>query len=122
MVSVMSPPTVDEMAAQQENELLSRNILSKLTDHDDHLSHIVVHQAAADSTAKRAHIEAHRKAYIMSGQQERDAALQAASAGGQASPMKNAMMVGQGMAMNQSAQQNANQTAAPKQEPTAGNQ
>lgn len=117
MVSVMSPPTVDEMAAQQENELLSRDVLAKVTDNDDHLSHIVVHSAAADTSAKKAHVEAHRKAYILSGQQERDrlAATQAAAA------MQPQAAMGQAIAGNQNSKQAAKQPAAPKQEQTGNN-
>jgi hypothetical protein len=107
-ISVLSPPTVDEMAAQRENELLSRNIPSKITDHDDHLSHIVVHQAAADSTAKRVHVESHRKAYILSGQQARDQALQA-QAIQQLAPQATTT---QTMNSNMAAQQQANQPLA----------
>lgn len=75
-INVLVPPTPDELAAHRENELLSRNEIAKIEASEDHLSHIVIHMSAADSTAKSQHILAHERAYILSGQAERDRALQ----------------------------------------------
>lgn len=69
------PPTLDEMRAEDENELLSENKLSGVIDGvkmnveieptDDHRVHLEVHGKAADTKAKFAHIEAHKRAMMI---------------------------------------------------------
>lgn len=78
-INIMIPPTPDEMTAHMENELLGRNEMVKLNINEDHLSHIAIHIAAPDSNAKKAHIQAHKQAYVQSGQQERDNRLREAA-------------------------------------------
>lgn len=68
VISVMVPETPDEQQAILENELLSRNISATILITDDHLTHMLIHSSAEDTNAKFAHIEAHRQAYITSGQ------------------------------------------------------
>lgn len=68
MIEIMVPETPDEQQATLENELLSKNVLATLDVNEDHLSHMLIHSAAEDTNAKYAHIEAHRQAYIQSGQ------------------------------------------------------
>lgn len=67
-VDVLAPESPDEMRARTENELLSRNMTATIEITDDHLSHLVIHSAAEDTDAKFAHMEAHKQAYILSGQ------------------------------------------------------
>lgn len=82
VIEILVPDSPGEQRAKIENELLSRNISAELMLDDDHLSHMIIHSAAEDSEAKFAHIEAHRQAYILSGQQEKAAqmAMQAMTA------------------------------------------
>lgn len=75
VVDVMLPDSPDEQRARIENELLSRNITATLSMDDDHLSHMVIHSSAEDTNAKFAHIEAHRQAYILSGQKAKAEAM-----------------------------------------------
>jgi hypothetical protein len=75
VIEILVPDSPGEQRAKIENELLSRNISAELMLDDDHLSHMIIHSAAEDSEAKFAHIEAHRQAYILSGQQEKAAQM-----------------------------------------------
>lgn len=87
IINVMVPETPDEQQACLENELLSKDILATLAIEEDHLTHMLIHSAAEDTNAKFAHIEAHRQAYILSGQKaQMDAMAQQAmmQGGGQA--------------------------------------
>jgi hypothetical protein len=69
------PPTIDEMKAENENELLSENKLSGIVNGiqmkvevdptDDHPTHLEIHGKAADTKAKFAHIEAHKRAMMI---------------------------------------------------------
>lgn len=69
LLSVISPDTPDEYKARSENELISRDKLPKIAIGEDHLSHLVIHGFAEDGPAKFAHMQAHRQAYVLSGQQ-----------------------------------------------------
>lgn len=105
-IRIMCPETPDEMLASQENELLSRDKYVDISvESDDHLSHIVIHSQAETSNARNRHIEAHKMAYIDSGQQEADraAAKQAVTAGGPNQDLSR-------IAMNQLSNQNTNLT------------
>lgn len=74
-VERLLPPTVDEMKADAENELLSQNKLQGVVDGrpmqveidptDDHKTHLEVHSKAKDTKAKFAHIEAHKRAMMI---------------------------------------------------------
>lgn len=75
VVEILVPDSPGEQRAKMENELLSRDISADLMIDDDHLSHMIIHSGAEDSDAKFAHIEAHRQAYILSGQQEKAAQM-----------------------------------------------
>jgi hypothetical protein len=69
------PPTIDELKAEAENELLSDNKLQGVVEGlqmkvevdptDDHQTHLEVHSKAADTKAKFAHIEAHKRAMMI---------------------------------------------------------
>lgn len=77
VINVLAPDSPDEQRAHMENELLSRNMTATLDIQDDHLSHMVIHSASEDTNAKFAHIEAHRQAYIQSGQKAKAEAMAA---------------------------------------------
>ncbi len=58
------PPTADEMKAETENEKLNANKLAQVDIDDDHLAHMEIHNKAADTAAKYAHMEAHKRALM----------------------------------------------------------
>lgn len=106
-IRIMSPETPDEMLASQENELLSRDKYVDISvENDDHLSHIVIHSQAETSNSRNRHIEAHKLAYINSGQQAADREMARAAAmngGGQGQDLSR-------ISMNQLSNQNTNLT------------
>jgi hypothetical protein len=61
------PPTVDEMRAEDENEKLNKDTLQgvKIEATDDHKTHLEIHGKAADTKAKFAHVEAHKRAMMI---------------------------------------------------------
>jgi hypothetical protein len=59
------PPSVDEMNAQSENEKLDKNKLVDVQVYDDDFVHMVMHNNAADTPAKKAHIGAHKKSMML---------------------------------------------------------
>lgn len=66
-VERLLPPTIDEMRAEQENDSLDENSLANVVIEptDDHTTHLEIHSKAADTKAKFAHIEAHKKAMMI---------------------------------------------------------
>jgi len=69
-ISIISPETADEADAKMENELLSRNEKVDIEGQEDHLSHILIHNQAENAQARRSHIDAHKEAYVLTGQYE----------------------------------------------------
>ena len=59
------PPSIDEMNADSENEKLDKGELVDVQVYDDDFIHFEVHNKAADTPAKYAHIEAHKKAMML---------------------------------------------------------
>lgn len=59
------PPSYDEMHGEEENEQLSNNQKVMVDISDDDFIHIEMHNKAADTPAKYAHIRAHRKAMML---------------------------------------------------------
>ena len=57
---LMFPPTIDELRAQDENAKIDDNDLPEVNPMDDDFVHIEIHNKAADTPAKLAHIEAHK--------------------------------------------------------------
>lgn len=56
------PPTIDELRAEEENEILENNEIVPVSPLDDHLIHIELHNKLPDDIpAKYAHIKAHQK-------------------------------------------------------------
>ena len=74
-VDALLPQTVDEMKAEDENELLTDDKFQGLVNGlqmkvevdptDDHATHMEIHGKAADTKAKFAHIEAHKRAMMI---------------------------------------------------------
>lgn len=115
-IGVMVPPTPDEMDAQNENLLIARNEAVKIEIGEDHLSHMVIHMTAPDTNAKRTHIQAHKMAYIQSGQQARD--KQMATQGRNGDQQMASMAQSQLGAMN-AAQNTSKPTNTPINQPQA---
>lgn len=59
------PPSYDEMEAEEENEMLNRNEKVTVDVTDDDFIHMEMHNKAADTPAKYAHIRAHRRAMMI---------------------------------------------------------
>ena len=59
------PPTVDEMQAEDENELLNAGKLPQISVQDDHRTHIFIHAKANQNAQAMAHIRAHKKLMIV---------------------------------------------------------
>lgn len=57
---LMFPPTIDEMRSEDENQKINDNKLPKVNPLDEDIVHIEIHNKAADTGAKIAHIEAHK--------------------------------------------------------------
>jgi hypothetical protein len=74
-VEMLLPPTIDEVKAEAENELLNDNKLQGVVNGlptkvevdptDDHATHMEIHGKSADTKAKFAHIEAHKRAMML---------------------------------------------------------
>jgi len=100
-IQVISPDTVDESRAKMENELLQRNEKVEIEISEDHQSHNVIHSQCEDSVARDAHIEAHKQAYVKSGQYAKEKQAQMAMTAGGGGANGN-------IAANQISNQNAN--------------
>ena len=62
LIDVMFPETMDEMRAQEENEMLKENKYPKVSQTDDHLTHIYMHQMVMPKTlATWFHIAEHQE-------------------------------------------------------------
>ena len=62
LIDVMFPDTMDEMRAQEENETLKENKYPKVSQSDDHLTHIYTHQMLQPKTlATWFHIAEHQE-------------------------------------------------------------
>jgi hypothetical protein len=58
---LMFPPTIDELKAEDENQLLNENKFVHGTAFDDDIVHLEKHKDAASTPATMAHIEFHKK-------------------------------------------------------------
>jgi len=64
-VEQILPPNVDEMNAETENDSLNKDKITPVEVVDDDFIHMEVHNKAADTPAKFAHIEAHKRAMML---------------------------------------------------------
>ncbi len=65
VISQMMPPVVDELIAEEENQLLEKNDMVVVQLTDDHIIHMEIHNKLSDTPAKYAHIQAHKRAMIL---------------------------------------------------------
>ena len=56
------PPTIDELLAEDENDLINDEKLPEINANDNHIVHWEIHSKAAETDAKLAHMEAHKRA------------------------------------------------------------
>lgn len=128
----MFPKTIDEIKAEEENEILAKDTLSQVADTDNHQQHLVVHQMAKKTWATWVHMAWHEELLAQQvKQQQMQAQLQATMGAGSeqgisqlalgASPM--AKPQGTGASTPQPApgaqKKNPQQAAAPLQQETA---
>lgn len=100
-ISMISPDTPDEMKANMENELLSKNYANvPISAEEDHLSHMLIHGKAERTDAVNAHISAHREAYFQMGQYERDMAARQMGSGNQQTNIAQNQIANQDASMN----------------------
>src|SRR3990167_2699246 len=64
-VNLAWPPTVDELQAEDENQLLNAKKLPPVSVTDDHLTHIDIHSKANQNAWSLAHIQAHKKLMLV---------------------------------------------------------
>lgn len=65
IVERLLPPTIEEMRAEEENELLRNNEKVEVLPTDDHQTHMEIHNKMEDTPAKYAHINAHKRAMML---------------------------------------------------------
>lgn len=63
------PATVEELKAEDENDLLNKDKVPMIKATDDHIVHMEIHAKADETDAKMAHILAHRRAMEIQRQQ-----------------------------------------------------
>lgn len=64
-ISQILPPTIDELIAEEENEMLEKNEIVNVQATDDHVIHMQIHNTLSDTPAKYAHIKAHKTAMVL---------------------------------------------------------
>ena len=72
-IEVLLPDSLDELKAEQENELLGVNDMAKVLPTDNHEQHLAVHAQAPNTWAKWIHISWHEELLAMQKQQEMQA-------------------------------------------------
>lgn len=60
VLSLMFPPTIDELRAEDENAMIAKDKLPDVKAVDDDMIHLEFHNKAADTKSKFAHMEAHK--------------------------------------------------------------
>lgn len=64
-VDQVLPPSIDEMNAEDENVKLDSDKIAEVQVYDDDFVHMEIHNKAADTPAKYAHIQAHKRAMML---------------------------------------------------------
>ena len=64
-IDLSFPPTVDELQAEDENNLLNEEKLPQISVTDDHLVHIDIHSKANQNAYSVTHIQAHKKLMLI---------------------------------------------------------
>lgn len=65
IIDRLLPPTIEEMRAEEENELLRRGEKVEVLPTDDHQTHLGIHNKMEDTPAKLAHMNAHKRAMML---------------------------------------------------------
>jgi hypothetical protein len=65
LIDQLLPPTIDEMQAEEENEMLRNSKKVEVGVDDDHQTHIEIHNKMEDTPEKIAHINAHKRAMLL---------------------------------------------------------
>lgn len=65
IIERLLPPTIEEIRAEEENELLRNNEKVEVLPTDDHQTHMEIHNKMEDTPAKFAHINAHKRAMML---------------------------------------------------------
>ncbi|MEA3430207.1 MAG: hypothetical protein U9R08_02960 [Nanoarchaeota archaeon] len=60
-LSLMFPKSIDELTAEDENDLIKENELPKINVYDDHLVHLEIHNSCIDNKAKAVHMMSHKE-------------------------------------------------------------
>lgn len=69
MMEILFPDTIDEMKAQDENEIMNEGSMPQVATTDNHEQHLMVHRMAKNSWAKWVHIQWHEELLSMQKQQ-----------------------------------------------------
>lgn len=70
MMDVLFPDSMDEIKAQEENEIMDKEKLPNVSPTDNHEQHLMVHRMAANTWAKWIHIQWHEELLSLQKQQE----------------------------------------------------
>lgn len=65
LVETIYPPTIDELRAEEENQLIQDGEKAIVLPEDDHYLHLQIHNKLPDSPQKKAHLNAHKTALIL---------------------------------------------------------
>lgn len=77
-LDAVMPKSLDEIKAEQENEMLEYDHMARIDPNEDHVEHIYVHLRARNTPAKWAHLLAHEAA--LADQKAREKVMEAAAA------------------------------------------
>lgn len=69
MMDILFPDTIDELKAQDENEIINEGKMPQVAPTDNHEQHLMIHRMAKNTWAKWIHIEWHEKALSQQKQQ-----------------------------------------------------
>ncbi len=64
-VDMVFPPTIDELHAEDENNLLNKGKLPPIDARDDHKTHIEIHSKAEQNPTTLAHVRAHKRLMLV---------------------------------------------------------
>lgn len=97
MMEILFPDSIDELKAQQENEILNKEKMTPVLPTDNHEQHLLIHGMASNTWAKWIHIQWHEELLSMQKQQQMMQAqqqMQPQGAPGQGSPEPQQPQVG----------------------------
>ena len=77
LIDIMFPKTLEEISAEEQNEMLKADKLPPVLETDDHMTHIMIHRmSTADTWAKWVHIKEHTDAYAKQQAEQQKMAMQ----------------------------------------------